>query len=87
MGKIHETLFNLANFITIMSSTASILSSIFDLYHKRERSWLDYFQLSMSIFMFTNVFTKPLTLKSFFESEQMKHLGQIKESLKVKALI
>lgn len=76
-------LFKVSNLITILSSAAGIISSIYYLYHKRERTWQDYFQLSMSIFMLTNVLTKPMTLKGIFESEQMNHLEQLKKSLEV----
>lgn len=84
IGRLKESFFKLVNFITIISSCSGILSSIYDLYHKRERTWQDYFQLSMSIFMLSNVLTKPKTLKGIFETEQLNHIKQLKESLKEK---
>jgi hypothetical protein len=65
------------------SSSFAFISSVFDFMNKREHSWLDYYQFSMSIFMFFNVLTKPKTLRDVFESEQMQCLKEIKESLTV----
>lgn len=58
-----------------------------DFFKKRERSWMDYYQLSMGMFMFLNVVTKPITLKGVFESEQMAHLRRIEEKLEVTSWI
>lgn len=80
-------MFTLSNILTLASSSASIVSAIFDLATKRERTWLDYFQFSMGLFMFLNVVTKPVTLKGVFESEQMKCLNEMKDSLKVSDLL
>jgi uncharacterized membrane protein len=73
----------ISNIFTIASSSTALLSAIFDLATKKERTWHDYFQLSMSLFMFVNVVTKPITLKGAFESEQMKALNEMKQSLNV----
>ena len=61
----------------------AMATAFYQMLVKRERTWHDYFQLSMSLFMFLNVMTKPKTLKGVFESEQMKYLDAVKNSLKV----
>ena len=80
-------MFTISNTLTILSSSAALLSGIFNLLTKRERTWLDYYQLCMSTFMLCNVLTKPITLKSVFESEQMQCLKQVKSDLKVSKII
>lgn len=77
-------MFAVTNIFTIVSTSITMISSIFDLINKRERTWLDYYQLSMGFFMLMNVVTKPVTLKKVFESEQMQHLKRIHDNLQVR---
>lgn len=63
---------------TFFSSASALVSALFELAKKRERTWLDYFQFSMSLFMFVNVVTKPITLKGLFEKEQMAAFNELK---------
>ncbi|CAF1263281.1 unnamed protein product [Didymodactylos carnosus] len=81
ISKAHRTMFAVTNVFTILSSSSALISSIFDLMAKRERTWYDYYQLSMGLFMLVNVCTKPKTIKGVFESEQMQYLSQMKKSL------
>lgn len=66
-----------------MSSAFALGSAIYDIVTKRERTWFDYYQVSMALFMFVNVIAKPKTVQSVFESEQMKHLTEIEKNLQV----
>lgn len=77
-------MFTISNLFTIATSTLTVISSIFDLVAKKERSWLDYYQLCMGLFMFVNVFAKPITVKRLFETEQMAHLNHMKDKLNVR---
>ena len=81
--KGQETMFAVANIFAIVSSASTLISAIYDLIGKRERTWLDYYQLSMGLFMLVNVSLKPITLRKVFETEQMQHLNRIQERLKV----
>jgi hypothetical protein len=76
-------LYTAATGFSVLSSIFALGSAIYDIFRKRERTWLDYYQVSMALFMFVNVVTKPITLKSVFESEQMKCLAEIDKSLQV----
>ncbi|UJR11289.1 hypothetical protein I4U23_015470 [Adineta vaga] len=81
INKFHRVMFAVANVFTFLSSSSALLSSVFDLMTKRERTWYDYYQLSMGLFMFVNVCTKPRTIKAVCESEQMQYLSQMEKSL------
>ncbi|CAM4827068.1 unnamed protein product [Rotaria magnacalcarata] len=81
IGKAQRAMFAVANVFTIVSSSGALISSIFDLMAKRERTWLDYYQFCMGLFMLVNVCTKPITIKGIFDSEQMQHLNEMKNSL------
>jgi hypothetical protein len=80
-------MFAVTNVFTLLSSSSALISSIFDLMSKRERTWYDYYQLSMGLFMMVNVCTKPITIKGVFESEQMQYLSQMKKSLEVSSIL
>jgi hypothetical protein len=73
----------MTTWFTVVSSSAALFSSVLDLYAKKERSWLDYYHLSMSLFMLVNVVTKPITIKQLFDSTQLQHLKSLKDDLKV----
>ena len=83
IGKIKEKMFLAANIFSIASSSSALISCIYGLFTKRERTWMDFYQLSMSLFMIVNVVTKPITLKGTFELEQVECLKRIHEELKV----
>lgn len=83
IGKIKEKMFLAANIFSIASSSGALISCIYGLFTKRERTWMDFYQLSMSLFMIVNVVTKPITLKSTFELEQVECLKRIHDDLKV----
>jgi len=87
ISKAHRTMFAVTNVFTLLSSSSALISSIFDLMSKRERTWYDYYQLSMGLFMMVNVCTKPITIKGVFESEQMQYLSQMKKSLEVSSIL
>jgi hypothetical protein len=55
-------------------SASSILTALWHLLTKKNRTWLDYYQLCISIFFFANVVTKPITLQAVFESENGKFI-------------
>jgi hypothetical protein len=74
--------YNASNIFAVGSSFFSVVSALVQLCQKREHSWRDYFQLSMSLFMFCNIVTKVRTLKNIFESEQMNFIKKMEEKLK-----
>jgi hypothetical protein len=69
--------------ITFVSSSSALFSSFVELWNKKERTWLDYYQFCMALFMTVNVLTKPKTIQGVFESEQLQYLNQIKKNLDV----
>ena len=83
IGKIKEKMFLAANLFSIASSSDALISCIYGLFIKRERTWMDFYQLSMSLFMIVNVVTEPITLKGTFELEQIECLKRIHEALQV----
>uniref|UniRef100_A0AC35FYC6 DUF4781 domain-containing protein n=1 Tax=Panagrolaimus sp. PS1159 TaxID=55785 RepID=A0AC35FYC6_9BILA len=84
LTKLEQKIFPLLNYIkliTMFSGVTGLCSAFIDLWKKKERSWLDYFQFSMLLFMTANTLAKPWTLKGIFDSEQMKCLDAIKDEL------
>lgn len=81
--KAQKRIFVAVKLITFASSASGLLSSLWDLVQKKERTWLDYYQFCMSLFTFANVLTTPWTIKGVFESEQMQCLKEIRDKLGV----
>ncbi|KAE9548231.1 hypothetical protein FO519_008556, partial [Halicephalobus sp. NKZ332] len=62
--------------------TNKIHQVIWNIMQKDNISMYDFFQLSVSTFMFVNVITKPKTMEGLFKKEQVKAVKNIMDSLK-----
>jgi hypothetical protein len=74
---------NLPNFLTIASSSSTTFSNLSELTSKRELKLFDYYLLSINLFMFVNIVTKPITLRALLNAEQLKVFKEFESSLDV----
>ncbi|CAF1289313.1 unnamed protein product [Adineta steineri] len=74
VSRTQKIIFATLNVIKAAMSALSAVTAFCHLWMKKNRTWLDYYQLCISLFFFTNTITKPIFLQQVFESEQGKYI-------------
>ncbi|CAF1589260.1 unnamed protein product [Rotaria magnacalcarata] len=88
ISRTQKFVFATLNIVKVAMSASSVFSAFWHLCMKQNRTWLDYYQVCISLFFFANVVTKPIFLQQVFEAERVRFaenftrsVGEIREKV------